>query len=223
MLPGSGFDPRDEDLSRLHKPRNSLPASEQLLRKSLSKEEEEIFKTATVGAKRRIADRRMRKRSRGYSPVRSRKTYNKSGRITFTTHYISDSQLLEVHLLRAYDLAPNKNTAEINPFVRLYLCPGKKQKQNTKYQKCTKEPFINEKILFFDLPKLDLIKHKLQLQVYSHSKVKKNELLGQVDIALGSLDVDVKETFNSDLFLERTQVNIYIYYLVNKQIPFCFH
>lgn len=45
-------------------------------------------------------------------------------------------------------------------------------------------------------------------KVYNHSKLRKHELIGEVDIALVSLDLRFKETFNVDLFVKKSEVTI---------------
>lgn len=169
----------------------------------------EIFDSTSVeGHKRRIGKTRPRKRngSDGGLSVPIKRTYKKSGKITFTTRYIEKEKILEMNILRAFDLVPKRDLAEINPFVRVYLQPGKKQKKQTKHLKATKEPFINEKMLFTDIDESNIDKYRLKLKVYNHGRLKKNELLGEVDIALSSIDFNTKETFNLDLFLQRSEV-----------------
>ncbi|XP_057293932.1 synaptotagmin-4-like [Hydractinia symbiolongicarpus] len=174
---------------------------------------DEIFDSTIIGMeRRRIGERRGRQKILGSGsasgPGTLKRTYKKAGKITFTTEYNESTREFEVLVLRAFDLAPRRDKSEINPFVRLYLLPGKKQKQNTKYQTHTKEPFINEKIVFTDLEKTDLSKYRLKIKVYNHGKLKKNEMLGEVDIPMGSIDISSKQTFNTDLFLQRSESSL---------------
>ena len=163
----------------------------------------EYFKSTTLGQKkRRMGERRLVKTSIGENGgyvVPQKRTYKKSGKITFTTQYVEEQKTFEVHVLRVFDLAAKRDVAEINP----YLVPGKKQKQSTKHLKSRKEPFFNEKILFNDLEVEDFNKFRLKLKVYIRGRLKKNELLGEVDIALSSIDLKAKETFNIDLFYKK--------------------
>ena len=175
---------------------------------------EEVYDSTTLGEKRRMAHRRNFGRGSDSTPIK--RTYKKAGKITFRTAYSQSNRTFEVHVLRAFDLAPRRDIVDINPFVRLYLVPGKKQKQDTKFQKGTKEPFINQKILFTDLEPSEFSKYKLKLKVYNHGKLKKNEVLGEVDIALSSVDVTVKETYNIDLFLQRSEVKLLNYLYLQK-------
>lgn len=169
----------------------------------------DIYDSPSVDlAKRRVGKSRPRRRNGSDSGLSApiKRTYKKSGKITFTTRFIESEKIFEIHILRASDLAPKRDVAEINPFVRVYLQPGKKQKKQTKPLKATKEPFINEKILFTDIDDSTIDKYRLKLKVYNHGRLKKNELLGEMDIALSSIDMSAKETFNLDLFLQRSEV-----------------
>ena len=149
------------------------------------------------GPKRRMAGRR----------GKESKSYRKTGKVTFTTTYSREERKLDVHILRAFDLAKRKDHNNVNPFIRLYLLPGKLQKQHTKVQRKTKEPFFNEKRTFYDLGLKDLESHRLKMKCYNRDSITKNELLGEMDIALSSLNIDVKETFNLDLFSPRDEVS----------------
>lgn len=172
----------------------------------LLSDSESFTSTTVIGGKRRVGDRRPG-RTEG---ALSKRTYKKAGKITFSTHYIHQEQCLDVHVMRAFDLVPKRNAADVNPFVRLYLVPGKRQKLNTRFVKATKEPYFNEKLVFTNLEKEDLQSYRLKLKVYSHTRMIKNELLGEVDIALSSIDLNSKETFNVDLFKLRSEVSVIV-------------
>jgi len=165
----------------------------------------ETYDSTTIGMKRRIGEKR---KLSGAGMGNTKRTYKKAGKITFTTKYLEVENALEVHLIRITELAPKRDSAEINPFVRIYLLPGKTQKQKTKYQKGTKEPFINERFLFTDLGTQDLDKYRLKIKILNHGKLKQHELLGEVDVALSSLDTSCKETFNVDLVKKRSESSL---------------
>ena len=48
----------------------------------------------------------------------------------------------------------------------------------------------------------------LKLKVYNAGKMMKNELLGEADIALSSIDLTRTDMFHIDMFLQRSQVSI---------------
>lgn len=146
------------------------------------------------------------RRPRGVRETPLKRTYKKSGKIKFTTLYRHSDSMLELHIHKAYDLKTKKDFRDLNTFVRVYLAPGKRQRKETQCARGA-EPFFNEKIQFVDLEECNLMKYKIKLKVYNKERLKmKNELLGEVGIALNSIDITTKETFTPDLFLQRSEV-----------------
>lgn len=163
----------------------------------------EVVDTPSVGGgKRRVVDRR---KGKGNENAPLKRTYKKSGKIKFSTQFLQEEDMLEFHIHKVYDLKTKKDASELNIFVRVYLVPGKRQKKETQCVK-GKEPFFNEKIQFVDLAECNLSKYRMKLKVYNRERMKKNELLGVVDIALSSIDIKAKETFTPDLYLQRSEV-----------------
>ena len=150
--------------------------------------------------KRRLAKRR--------SQNSVKRTYKKVGKVAFTTKYTERDSNLEVHLIRAYDLVPKRQDADVNPFCRLYLVPGKQQKLNTRFLKGTRKPVFDERMTFNNISRRDLEKFRLKMKVYNHERMKKNELIGEVDVALSSIDPDAKETFDVPLFHQRSESSL---------------
>lgn len=147
-----------------------------------------------------------------------KRTYKKSGKIKFTTCYSHQQRMLELHIHKVYDLKTKKDIRDLNTFVRVYLAPGKRQRKETQSTRGA-EPFFNEKIQFVDLEENNLLKYKIKLKLYNKERLKKNELLGEVGVALHSIDINAKETFTPDIFLQRSEVR---YCLVFKCCSFSF-
>ena len=162
---------------------------------------EEIFESATLGESKKRIRRYHRKKS-----SHSNQMYKMAGHLTFRSDYSQEYKILTIHILRLMDLASEKPVNEVNPFVRAYLLPGKMHKQNSKYQKGKKNPFIDEKVIFPNISMEDMNNYKLKIKVYNHSRLMRSELLGEVDIALSSLDLNVSETFKVDLFVKVEKV-----------------
>ena len=133
-------------------------------------------------------------------------SFKKTGKLLFEAQYIRSERRLVLHVVKCTDLLTKTDLHHSNPFVRAYLVPGKVQKQQTKVRKETKEPLFNETLTFNNLEESQLQRHKMRLKVYNHSKLKKHELIGEVDIALVSLEADTKETFDADLFVKKSEV-----------------
>ena len=175
--------------------------------------------------KRRVIDRRPRGAIRD-TPLK--RTYKKSGKIKFTTCYLHQHRMLELHIHKAYDLKTKKDFRDLNTFVRVYLAPGKRQRKETQSARGV-EPFFNEKIQFVDIDENNLLKYKIKLKLYSKERLKmKNELLGEVGFALNSIDINAKETFTPDLLLQRSEVSTIdflffaLYGFVSRNIVLCF-
>ena len=81
------------------------------------------------------------------------------------------------------------------------MVPGKKQSQSTRWQKATKNPFINENFIFTELTNEDIDKYRLKLRV-KNNKIK-TEILGEVEIPLSKKK---KKKFNTDLRKKRSEV-----------------
>ena len=162
----------------------------------------EVVSSPSVGMRRKIIERRPRK---GNENITLKKTYKKSGKIKFTTRFFPEESLLELHIHKVFDLLPRKDVGFLTSFVRVYLLPGKRQKKETQAVK-GKEPFFNEKVQFVNLEEGNLDQYRMRMKVYSKERMKKNELLGEVDIALSSIDTGAKETFTPELYLQRSEV-----------------
>jgi len=168
---------------------------------SKSFQADELFDSTSIGtSKKKIASKR--------GGTQDKIRYKKAGKLIFTTSYSEEEKTLIVEIIRGFDFARKINSNELNPYIRVYLDPGKKQTHNTKYQKGTRNPYINERVNFYDIDQYSLNCYKMKLKAYNHGHVKKNQLIGEVDIALSSLDINVKETFSVDLFVKRKEVKL---------------
>ena len=128
----------------------------------------------------------------------STREFRKSGKILFSTSYNDRLKTLEIHVVKASNFTTKSKITYT--FVRIYLQPGKKQQQRTKDKKTTSEVVVNEKFSF-KVNKNEFIKHKLKIKVYRHERMKKNNLLGEVCIALSSIDVTKADEFDIDMFI----------------------
>ena len=161
----------------------------------------ELYEEPTVGAvrKRRLTHTR-RKNSMG-------RKYRKVGKIVFTTKYTEHDASLEIHLIRAYDLVPKRANDELNLFCRMYLVPFKQQKFNICFLKGTRKP-LDERMTFNSITKKDLENLRVKMKLYNHQRLKKNELIGEVDFALRLIDPLALETFDVPLFLQRSETSL---------------
>lgn len=183
-------------LEAVHTEPSSSVAEDVELSGDSDSETANVTEDGALIAKRRVAGRRGKEKKR----------YVKTGKVCFSTQYFQEKKKLEIMVLRAFDLGKRKEHNELSPFVRLYLLPGKRQKQHTRVKRRTKEPYFNEKRVFYDLSEEDMASNRLKLKVYSRETIAKNELLGETEIALSSLRLKEKDSFSLDLFLAKQQV-----------------
>lgn len=131
------------------------------------------------GVKKRIA------KSRRLGPAshhsRNRPSFKKTGKISLETEYSEEKQQLNVQILNASELAPKIDAEQCHPFVRVYLVPGKLQKQATHFKKATKQPVFNETMTLVNIPKDKLQRHKLRLKVPIYYRIRKfSQFLTQI-------------------------------------------
>lgn len=161
---------------------------------------DDSFNSGQLITKRRLAVRR------GSSSASNKPSYRKTGKIIFSTEYNEYQNILRIHVQQAVELAQRHEESEMNTFVRLYLEPGKKQKQQTRVIRGNKEP-VFEEMTKFNVEKSEIGYHKVKLKVYNSCKLSlKNELLGEANLFLSSLDTAMKETFSLDLLLRKSEV-----------------
>ncbi|XP_066912265.1 synaptotagmin-7-like [Clytia hemisphaerica] len=155
------------------------------------------------GIKKRVTRTRRLGRKTHHSPVKP--SFKKTGKLFFEAEYIRHERKLVLNIIKCSELKMKTDIHHSNTFVRAYLVPGKIQRQQTKIRRETYEPIFNESLVFTDLDQVQLQRHKLRLKVYNHSKLKKHDLIGEVDIALITLNTDAKETFDADLFVKKSE------------------
>ena len=178
---------------------DSAPRIESVASQSESEDNSQAINTADsepLFVRKRMAARR----------GKDRKRFAKTGQLCFTIQYFPDKKKLEVTIKRAFDLGKNLDRDQMNPFLRLYLLPGKKQKQHTRVKRKTKDPFFNERRAFYNLSEKDLVSHRLKFKVYNREAMTVNGLLGETDITLSSLIPNEKQSFTVDLMLTKEQV-----------------
>ena len=132
--------------------------------------------------------------------------YKKTGKMIFTTRYSEAQKTLTICIIKAFDLVSKTPADQLNCFIRAYLQPDKQQKYNTKYHKGTTDPLINEKLVFRNIEKKSFCKYKLCFKAYHCGKLKTNDLIGEVEIALSSVNPEIQETFHVDFLRMRKKV-----------------
>ncbi|KAL3977269.1 fructose-bisphosphate aldolase, class I [Sarotherodon galilaeus] len=140
------------------------------------------------------------------SPSVSKKRHSKgtksqshpvSGEIQLQIHYDKQLGNLIVHVLQARNLAPRDNNGYSDPFVKVYLLPGRGQvmvvqnasaenKRKTKHAGKTINPEWNQTVIYKNIHLEQLKKKTLEVSVWDYDKGSSNDFLGEVLIDLSN-------------------------------------
>uniref|UniRef100_A0A3Q0T6R8 Protein piccolo n=1 Tax=Amphilophus citrinellus TaxID=61819 RepID=A0A3Q0T6R8_AMPCI len=104
---------------------------------------------------------------------------------------------LIVHVLQARNLAPRDNDGYSDPFVKVYLLPGRGQvmvvqnasadnKRRTKYAQKTMNPEWNQTVIYKNIHLEQLKKKTLEVTVWDYDRSSSNDFLGEVLIDLSN-------------------------------------
>uniref|UniRef100_A0A8C0YIN7 Piccolo presynaptic cytomatrix protein b n=1 Tax=Cyprinus carpio carpio TaxID=630221 RepID=A0A8C0YIN7_CYPCA len=125
----------------------------------------------------------------------------------YVSHNISFPQLqinydrnmgnLIVHVLQARNLAPRENNGYTDPFVKVYLLPGRGQvmvvqnasaenKRRIKYVQKTQNPEWNQTVIYKNIHLEQLKKKTLEVTVWDYDRYSSNDFLGEVLIELSN-------------------------------------
>ncbi|MCI4379053.1 hypothetical protein PGIGA_G00223460 [Pangasianodon gigas] len=134
------------------------------------------------------------------SPSVSKKRHNKSGdgvkpqphpitgEIQLQINYDKNMGNLIVHVLQARNLAPRDNNGYSDPFVKVYLLPGRgaENKRRTKYVQKTQNPEWNQTVIYKNIHLEQLKRKTLEVTVWDYAKYSSNDFLGEVLIDLSN-------------------------------------
>lgn len=123
------------------------------------------------------------------------------GELKFSFQYLPASTQLKVTLIRAENLGGHqKQDRVLNVFAKLYLMPGKLQKQGTSVVKRNRNPVFNQEFYFHNIEIEKLRTMTLVIKIFSKSQnLKLNEFIGNVSIPLDNYDVMVENRIWKDL------------------------
>uniref|UniRef100_H2LSB8 Synaptotagmin n=1 Tax=Oryzias latipes TaxID=8090 RepID=H2LSB8_ORYLA len=95
---------------------------------------------------------------------------------------------LTVGILQAADLMSMDSGGTSDPYVRVLLLPDKKKKFDTKVHKKTLNPVFNETFVF-KVPYEELGGKTLCLSVYDYDRFSKHDVIGEVKLAMNTIDL----------------------------------
>ncbi|KAH9490645.1 hypothetical protein Btru_052216 [Bulinus truncatus] len=93
---------------------------------------------------------------------------------------------LNVHVIQARNLRPRDLNGLSDPFVKLYLLPGRgpENKRRTKHIPRTLNPEWHQTVMFQDVARLELQNKVLEITVWDYDRFKANDFLGELIIEL---------------------------------------
>ncbi|KAK1169100.1 protein piccolo [Acipenser oxyrinchus oxyrinchus] len=120
-----------------------------------------------------------------------------TGEIQLQVNYDKHLGNLIVHVLQARNLAPRDNNGYSDPFVKVYLLPGRGQvmvvqnasaenKRRTKYVQKSLDPEWNQTVIYKNIHMEQLKKKTLEVTVWDYDRFSSNDFLGEVLIDLSN-------------------------------------
>ncbi|XP_054656463.1 protein piccolo isoform X2 [Dunckerocampus dactyliophorus] len=111
-----------------------------------------------------------------------------TGDIQLQIHYDKQLGNLIVHVLQARNLAPRDNNGYSDPFVKVYLLPGRgaENKRRSKHAGKSLNPEWNQTVIYKNIHLEQLRKKTLEVTVWDYDKCSSNDFLGEVLIDLSN-------------------------------------
>nr|XP_020840122.1 protein piccolo-like isoform X2 [Phascolarctos cinereus] len=111
-----------------------------------------------------------------------------TGEIQLQINYDKHLGNLIVHVLQARNLVPRDNNGYSDPFVKVYLLPGRgaEYKRRTKYVQKSLNPEWNQTVIYKNISMEQLKKKTLEVTVWDYDRFSSNDFLGEVLIELSS-------------------------------------
>ncbi|XP_078275521.1 protein piccolo-like isoform X3 [Rhinoraja longicauda] len=111
-----------------------------------------------------------------------------TGEIQLQMNYDKQVGNLVVHVLQARDLAPRGNNGYSDPFVKVYLLPGRgvENKRRTKPVQKSLNPEWNQTVIYKNISMDQLKKKTLEVTVWDYDRISSNDFLGEVLIDLSN-------------------------------------
>ncbi|XP_052792133.1 synaptotagmin-17-like [Mya arenaria] len=143
------------------------------------------------------------------------------GELKFSFQYLAASKQLKLTLIKAENLGGQiKQDRMFNCFSKIYLMPGKLQKQTSAVVKKTRDPVFDQELYFHNITIEELHGMSLVIKVFSKStNFKPNEFIGKVCIPLDNYDVMIENRIWKDLELSKEREEIGFLHLGLKYEP----
>ncbi|XP_078090770.1 protein piccolo-like [Mustelus asterias] len=138
-----------------------------------------------------------KKRHSSKPPETASKSHPITGEIQLQMNYDKHIGNLIVHVLQARNLAPRDNNGYSDPFVKVYLLPGRGQvmvvqnasaenKRRIKHAQKSINPEWNQTVIYKSISMEQLKKKTLEVTVWDYDRFSSNDFLGEVLIDLSN-------------------------------------
>ncbi|XP_028590166.2 synaptotagmin-8 [Podarcis muralis] len=112
----------------------------------------------------------------------------KRGQLQYSLEYDFRSQEMKVGVKQAADLKAMDSGGTSDPYVIAYLTSDMRKKYETKVYRKTLNPVFNESFIF-KIPQADIAESTLVMQVYDFNRFSKHDIIGEMRIPLGDVDL----------------------------------
>ncbi|GCB76113.1 hypothetical protein scyTo_0016521, partial [Scyliorhinus torazame] len=121
-------------------------------------------------------------------PETANKSRSITGEIQLQMNYDKHIGNLIVHVLQARNLAPRDNNGYSDPFVKVYLLPGRgvENKRRTKHVQKSINPEWNQTVIYKSISMEQIKKKTLEVTVWDYDRFSSNDFLGEVLIDLSN-------------------------------------
>ncbi|XP_070557970.1 uncharacterized protein [Ptychodera flava] len=117
---------------------------------------------------------------------REKRHHRVSGEIQLQIRYEPRTHDLQINIIRARGLAPKDFNGLADPFVKVYLLPGRsaENKRRTKYIARSLNPQWEQVVFYRNLSPADLQKKSIEFTVWDYDRFSPNDFMGEVLIDL---------------------------------------
>jgi synaptotagmin-1 len=111
------------------------------------------------------------------------------GKLEYSLDYDFQKQELKVEVIQAQELPAMDMSGTSDPYVKVYVLPDKKKKFETKVYRKTLNPVFNETFIFKNLAYGEISGRTLVFAVYDFDRFSRHDQIGEVQIALNTVDL----------------------------------
>ncbi|OAF69555.1 Synaptotagmin VIII [Intoshia linei] len=113
----------------------------------------------------------------------------KLGQLQYSLEYDFQKNELTVGVKQGMDLPAMDMGGTSDPYVKMYILPGKKKKFETKVHRKTLNPVFDETFIFKDIVYAEIGSKTLVFAIYDFDRFSKHDRIGQIHIPLGQIDL----------------------------------